>query len=287
MIALQSVNSLSEAWVLALERVLPEPRGRLVHLVITVTQPGGEVAAVRQVLDTALEVSGSLEVATVAETIFPRSLYPNPAVNWRPDLSRPEVQGLDAAAAALYDSYTAILPHLVTVSANRSGTYFGRMVSWPGKAEGGVNQLAARVTALRREHAAGRRCNNTLDVDIAADSEEDLRGLQVYAATDKRMRGFPCLTHIDFTLHEGRLHCLAVYRHQYLIEKAYGNMLGLSWLLGFLCQQTGYAPGELVVHATMADAQLGTSSTVRDIARDARLALGVVSQTHEPQTVLA
>jgi thymidylate synthase len=74
---------------------------------------------------------------------------------------------------------------------------------------------------------------------------------------DKRRRGFPCLTHIDFTLHDGRLHCMAVYRHQYLIEKAYGNMLGLSRLLGFVCQQTGYEAGELVVHATMADAQRG------------------------------
>ena len=107
---------------------------------------------------------------------------------------------------------------------------------------------------------AARNTHNALDIDIAADAlpgGEDLRGLQVYAATDRRTRSFPCLTHIDLTLHRGRLHAMAVYRHQYLIEKAYGNLLGLSWLLQFLCQQTGYTMGELVVHATLADSQGG------------------------------
>lgn len=97
--------------------------------------------------------------------------------------------------------------------------------------------------------------------------------MQIYAATDRRRRGFPCLTHVDLTLHDGRLHCLAVYRHQYFIEKSYGNMLGLSAMLQFLCQQSGYALGELVVHATMADAQRRGFSGVARLAADARGAL--------------
>jgi thymidylate synthase len=132
------------------------------------------------------------------------------------------------------------------------------MVTWPGKEAGGVNQLASRIARLRAEKTAGRRTHNTLDIDAAADAladEEDIRGVQVYAATDRRTRGFPCLTHIDLTLHRGRLHMTAVYRHQYLIDKAYGNLLGLSWLLAFLCQQTGHELGELVVHATLGDTQ--------------------------------
>jgi hypothetical protein len=66
---------------------------------------------------------------------------------------------------------------------------------------------------------------------------------------------------------------MAVYRHQYLVEKAYGNMLGLSALVQFLCQQSGYEPGELVVHATMADAQRGDFPGVARLAADARAAL--------------
>lgn len=274
MIALPVVASLSEAWVLGLERVVDEPGGRLVHLVLTVKDPGAENPAVRRVLDEALDEAGSQSVDTVAETIFPSSLYPDPEFAWLPGISQDKEAELDAAADSLYASYTEMLPLLLTASGNRLGTYFARMVTWPGKAAGGVNQLALRIAALRSEHSAGRRRNNTIDIDVAADAvcgADELHGLQVYAATDNRRRGFPCLTHVDLTLHDGQLSLLAVYRHQYLIDKAYGNMVGLSRLLAFLCQQTGYAPGELVVHATMADAQRRAAGA--QLAADARSAL--------------
>jgi hypothetical protein len=277
MIALPTVASVSEAWVLALERVVAEPGGRLVHLVSTVTDPGAELPPVRHVLDAALEAANSQAVDTVAGTIFPSSLYPDPGYDWMPGIAADKEAELDAAAEALYANYCDILPMLLTASGNNRGTYFARMVSWPGKEAGGPNQLADRIVTLRAEHRAGRQRNNTLDVDVAADSQEPLRGVQVYAATDKRRRGFPCLTHIDLTLHDGRLHCMAVYRHQYLIDKGYGNMLGLSALLRFLCQQTGYEAGELVVHATMADAQRGDFPRVPGLAVEARSALDAAS----------
>lgn len=272
MIAMPPATSVSEAWALGLERVAAESGGRLVHLVSTVTEPGAEIAPVRHVLDAALEAAGRQSVETVAETIFPSSLYPDPGFDWMPGLAAEKEAELDAAADALYSGYCDILPLLLTAAGNSRGTYFGRMVSWPGKEAGGPNQLADRVTALRSEHRAGRRRNNTLDMDVAADSQH-LRGVQIYAATDRRRRGFPCLTHVDLTLHDGRLHCLAVYRHQYFVDKAYGNMLGLSAMLQFLCQQSGYAPGELVIHATMADAQRGEFPNVPQLAVDARVAL--------------
>lgn len=287
MIALPAAASVSEAWVLAVERVVGEPGGRLVHLVATVSDLGAEDPAIRHVLDDALERAGSQSVDTVAETIFPSSLYPDPGYDWLPGISPDKEAELDAAADALYVSYVDMLPLLLTASGNSRGTYFARMVTWPGKTAGGVNQLASRVTALRSEHTAGRRRNNTIDIDVAADAACDAdavpRGLQVYAATDNRRRGFPCLTHVDLTLHDGRLNLLAVYRHQYLIDKAYGNMVGLSRLLAFLCQQTGYAPGELVVHATMADAQRRDFPAGARLAAAARSALDDASAPAESQ----
>ena len=101
---------------------------------------------------------------------------------------------LDRAAESLYDAYNDMLPLLRTVNANKRGTYFSRMITWPGKEPGGVNQLSARIERLRAEHRAGRQTHNTLDIDAAADAiadVEDLRGVQVYAATDRRTRGFP------------------------------------------------------------------------------------------------
>lgn len=273
MIAMPAVASLSEAWLLGLERVAAAPDGRLVHLVSTVTEPGSEIASVRHVLEACLETAGKYSIDTVAETIFPSSLYSDPGFDWTPGIEAEKQKELDAAAEALYSSYCEMLPLLLTAAGNNRGTYFGRMVSWPGKSAGGPNQLADRVKALRSEHRVGHQRNNTLDMDIAADSEQPLRGVQIYAATDRRRRGFPCLTHVDLTLHDGRLHCLAVYRHQYFIEKAYGNMLGLSAMLQFLCQQSGYAMGELVVHATMADAQQRGFPGVARLAAEARSAL--------------
>jgi len=273
MIPMPTVASVSEAWVLGLERVVAAPGGRLVHLVSTVVEPGAEIAPVRHVLDAALDVAGKHSVHTVAETIFPSSLYPDPGFDWMPGIAVEKEAELDAAADALYSSYCDMLPLLLTAAGNSRGTYFGRMVSWPGKAAGGPNQLADRIRALRSEQRAGHQRNNTLDMDIAADSQEPLRGVQIYAATDRRRRGFPCLTHVDLTLHDGRLHCLAVYRHQYFIEKAYGNILGLSAMLQFLCQQSGYALGELVVHATMADAQRSQFPGVARLTAEARAAL--------------
>lgn len=68
---------------------------------------------------------------------------------------------------------------------------------------------------------------------------------------------------IDLTLLDGTLHCTAVYRHRYLIAKAYGNLVGVSDLMHFLCEQTGAECGELVVHATLADARSGQGPKLR------------------------
>lgn len=274
---LPPVRSVSESWLLSLERTAEAPGGRAVHVISTVTEPGAEIEAVRSVLDDALETAGAQSVETVAETIFPNSIYPDPGVDWSPGLPAAERDRLDGAAEALYAAYSDMLPLLLTANGNRSGTYFSRMISWPGKRSGGFNQLAARIERLRGEHAAGKRTHNALDMDLAADAlvddpedEDDVRGIQVYAATDRRTRAFPCLTHIDLTLYEGRLHAMAVYRHQYLIDKAYGNLLGLSWLMHFLCQQSGFDVGELVVHATFADTQVRSRALA--LCREARAA---------------
>ncbi len=255
---LQSAAPLSEGWIRTLEATRGGRGGRLVHVVTAIAEPGPEVPGVRVTLDKFLADRGLQSIDTVAETIFPSSLYDDPGFSWEPSLSTREEEVLDHAARDLYGRYTDILPLLRTVRANRSGTYFSRMITWPGREEGGTNQLDLRIKGLRSEARARRRTNNTLDIDLAADSldvEPPLPGVQVYAAKDKRHRGFPCLTHIDLTLHHGLLHCTAVYRHQYLIQKAYGNLVGLAGLMTFLCQQGGCVPGELAVHATMADAE--------------------------------
>ena len=254
---LAATKTLSESWVQALTHTIGQRNGRCVNLVMTVENPGSEDEAIRDMLDLALDEAGDQGVETVAGTIFPNPLYQSPGFSWWPNLNGQAVRELDAAAHNLYERYVGMLPTLLRFPGNSRGTYFARMISWPGKKAGGTNQLDLRISRIRSEFANGRRTNNTLNIDIGADAleSEPLAGVQVYSPTDQRTRGFPCLVHIDLTLVDGTLHCTAVYRHQYLITKAYGNLVGLSRLMHFLCEQTGAACGELVVHATLADSE--------------------------------
>ena len=266
---LDATSTLSEAWSQALAHAASQPHGRCVNLVMTIEKPGAEDEAAREVIDTALNAAGDPSVETVAGTIFPAALYSGPGFSWSPDLDEPAVRALDAAALNLYERYAGMLPKLLKFPGNSRGTYFARMITWPGKKAGGTNQLDLRISRIRSEFARGNRTNNTLDIDIGADAllPETLAGVQLYAPKDQRMRGFPCLVHIDLTLFEDTLHCTAVYRHQYLITKAYGNLVGLSRLMHFLCEQTGAQCGELVVHATLADAEPGHPAKPRDLVQ--------------------
>jgi hypothetical protein len=255
-----------------------------VHVLTTITDPGAEEPSIRAGIDHVLEHNRGRaprqSVDTVAGTIFPADLYIDVGVRWRPDLDAEEAGALDDAASDLYSNYETMLPLLRTADANHSGTYFSRMAMWPGKEPGGVNQLADRIRYLRGHRTRGVMTNNALDIAVGGEADLPDIGLQVYAATDRRQRSFPCLVHIDLTLLHGRLSMLAVYRHQFLITKAYGNMMGLSNLLAFLAQQSGFEVGELAVHATVADderAAYGGASGVAEIiarVRDAALVAG-------------
>lgn len=266
---LNPTKTVSEAWLQALTRTASQRNGRCVHLVMTVENPGSEDEAIRGALDQALDATEAQSVETVAGTIFPKPLYESPGFSWSPDLDEPDVRTLDNAARDLYQRYEQMVPLLLQFRGNSKGIYFSRMISWPGKEPGGTNQLDLRISRIRSELANGRRTNNTLDIDIGADAlaSEPLAGMQIYAPSDNRTRGFPCLVHIDLTLFDGTLHCTAVYRHQYLITKAYGNLVGLSRLMYFLCEQTGADCGELVVHATLADAEPGHRARPRELVQ--------------------
>lgn len=280
---IEPAESLSEAWLRTLDHV-HAAGGYAINVMSTVTKPlAPEDPSIRAAIDTVLDGGNRAgtrvqEVDTVAGTIFPSDLYVDPQLVYSSDLEEADKMTLDLAASDLYEAYLDMLPVLVTDLANARGTYFGRMISWPGRTGGGRNQLADRVTTLRRAHDLNQRKRNLEDIVIGGEgeglTEDSFAGVQVYAASDRRSRGFPCLVHIDLTVFDGCLSMAAVYRHQYLVTKAYGNLLGLSRLLGFLAQQSGYAVGELVVHATMADTEQGTynKAGITELATAARMA---------------
>jgi hypothetical protein len=272
------VANISDAWIDVLAAMNSEPGGTATNVMVTVEQPTApDIAEVRSVLDSTLGARAQHSVATVANTLFPSAFYADPGYDWAPTLPEEAIEALDASANALYKEYIEILPSLKRVKANQTGTYFARMVSWPGKTGDGTNQLADRIHYFRRSRLRGESTQNSSDIAISGDGEAASAGagLQEYAASDRRQLGFPCLVHIDLSAHNGVLSLTAVYRHWHLVTRGYGNMIGLAQLLQFLAQQTGYAVGELVVVAGYANAERGSyggQSGINSLLTDARTA---------------
>lgn len=260
-------DSLGLAWVDTFRRVA-DLGGKAVNVTMTVRNPSApEIPELRAALDQHLVArrgaGGRVQsVTTVASTIFPGALYADPGMTWAADDPAAE-KALDRAANRLYSRYLRNLPTLVKVHVgNRKGTYFGRLIAWEGPGTT-INQLDDRITSFRKLHRANYSAWNTNDLAIGREAEDvhelvGASGLDIYRVTDHRhyiSQGFPCLVHIDITLFENRIHMLALYRHQYLVTKAYGNLLGLVRLQRFLGQQTGYQVGELTMQAGFSDAE--------------------------------
>ncbi len=259
---IEPTGNLADAWLDTLAFTNSQSGGTATNVMMTVTQPTDPGhAVVHAALDDVLLSKGLHPVTTVANTLFPAALYPDPGFNWRPDLSETDARKLDTAAETLYTEYGRILPLLRRHNGNHSGTYFSRMITWPGNAGNGRNQLDDRIHYLRIARANRQMTHNADDIAIAGDAElEDpiLSGIQEYAASDIRQIGFPCLVHIDLSVHAGAFSLTAIYRHWHLVTRAFGNLVGLARLQRFLAQQTGYEVGELVVLAGYANAERST-----------------------------
>lgn len=258
-------GSISQAWLQTLKVVNAQPHGKMVHVLTSASRPWlPEDTVIRAALDRTLVPTSrrprTQSVDTIANTIFPLSLYPDPKKEWSPVRGADNVP-IDDAAKSLYANYAKIFPSLRKAHhENKKGTYFARMISWPGKTMDGTNQLERRLQHLRSMKSGNKSAFNASDIALgepSPDEEDHDLGVNIYAATDHRTRSFPCLVHVDVGVYQNKLNVLGVYRHQYLIQKGYGNMIGLARLQRFLAQQSGYEVGELAVQATFATAEQG------------------------------
>lgn len=206
-------GNLSLAWGRAVRLVASRGRSEVGSLTIAVTGFSLEGAAlenarVRLELDKLLRVRGHRTIETVASTIFPSSL-------WNPSAPR----------ADLFDRYARIVPKVRKVRANIHGTYFERMVA--GGPPGKENQLDFAINTFMRRNGVRR---SVLQVGIF-DPHKD------HSAS--ALRGFPCLQHVTFAPTVDGLFLNAFYATQYMIERAYGNYLGLCRLGQFLGHELG------------------------------------------------
>jgi hypothetical protein len=279
-------TDIGAAWLAAF-RALHAQKGSIVNLAVDITAPMSEDVGVRHAIEDTLvglrdshrDFAGVQSMHTVANTVFPISLYRH---------------GAEGAASRFIANALKGEQNRRHASHRRWGTYLGRLVAYPARDGQATNQLAIN---LERLSGKDRQWSDLYEVPIASpDGDhydpdwEDLSrsssatgGAVLHGDTrlDPLRRGGPCLAHISLTLDGGVVSMLALYRRHSYVTRAYGNFLGLSRLLYFMAHESGHDVGNLMVvtgHATVdapgranllvaAEAAAGTSTPIEIGAR--------------------
>lgn len=259
-------DNVSTAWVAALEALLAAG-GDVVNLTVAIDDPTVEHAGVREVLDRfngdrrKVDRKAVELVSTVANTLFPAAWY-------RQHL------GI-AAEEHMYSLERTARP--VSRKRNRTGTYFERMVAWPGPKGAEFNQLDQVVRRLRSARAQGAQRGNAYEIGLAMPADEAIAVPVMVGGKDRQTRGFPCLSHMSFSLSKGVVHLSALYRSHDFISRAYGNYVGLGRVLQFVAQQSGLPVGEVTCLSSAATAEIGKTGVgkqaVNGLLDDCRTAL--------------
>lgn len=207
-------ENLSRAWGRAVRPMLGRGGvGEIAPLCVSISGFDDGVAredtSIREALDGALAAGNNQDCHTVANTLFPESLWNS-----------------SAPRAALFKRYAFSLPRLLKASKkNRHGMYFQRLV------EGGPakhpNQLDFVIETYLSRKGVRR---SALQVAVYNPLLDQTKAAQ---------RGFPCLQHVTFAPVGGGLNVNAFYATQYAFERAYGNYLGLCRLGRFMAHELG------------------------------------------------
>ncbi len=198
---------------------------------------------IRKALDRTLKAEGKFSTRTCAMTIFPFDFWRNEG--------EPHVEELSEAYLLRY------LPRLQArdPSHNGRGVYFQRMIAFQGtKQKGGSvflqgkNQLAHLVAIWHQAASKGCRPRRSALQVAIFDPVRDHTG--------SALSGFPCLQQVSLGYDENGLILNAYYPTQYILDRAYGNYLGLSHLGYFLARELGLEFVRLnctVVHPELGD----------------------------------
>jgi hypothetical protein len=224
-----SDTNLSRAWAKVLVYAIDHPGTEISPLIISLTDFGGhdsipELPAVRDALDAMLRDRNDFEVATVANTIFPQSV-------WRISAGDRHV---------LYEEYIDAFPRYAAMEPmNRHGTYFSRLIAF--NLDGKTGERLAQLAGVPKN-------GNQLEYVIELLAEGSVRRDSAFQASIfdptrdhsiQPYKVFPCMQHLTFIrLDGGGLGLNAFYATQQIVRKAYGNLLGLCRLGHFVASQT-------------------------------------------------
>ncbi len=183
-----------------------------------------ENPAIRQAVNTLLADQCLESVGNTASTIFPYRIWRNRGMprdvffRWYQEILYPRIRRRRRA--------------------NQYGVYFYRMINFvgskgnqPGGQSESINQLEYVISCFLAAKARGSGIRNSaLQVACFDPLKDDTRQV---------MRGFPCLQQVGFTYSGNELSVHAFYPTEYIVDRGYGNYLGLSHLGLFMAEQMG------------------------------------------------
>lgn len=211
-----SDTNLSHAWARSLWYVFKNPGDEIKPLVVSITgfdEDGmpNEDGDIRAALDVFLKAHGKWNVEIVAFTIFPQRYW--------------QIAGGDRER--LYEIYMDAFPRLQAKNRreNGRGLYFERLINYGrGPCEG--NQLKFIIN----EYLTRGRRRSKFQASVC-DPERDQNSLP--------RQIFPCLQQVSFVPTDDGLVLNAFYAMQYLVQRGYGNFLGLAHLGAFMAHEMG------------------------------------------------
>jgi thymidylate synthase len=191
--------------------------------------------AVITLLDKFLKAHGENPIITVANTIFPQSLY------------------LAHGVPAFYDVYLRDFDRLTDTK--RWGRYFERMVRpRVGKDGNPYRPLERIIDKLKNQKHARTPFKAAYEITLY---DPDL--------DHKRYRDGPCLSFLSFKRHPERgLMLTAIYRNHSYITRCLGNLIGLGRLQAFVAKEAGMKLGSLTCISTHAELDTGDGWGIRD-----------------------
>lgn len=216
-------SNLSEAWGDLFLRLMARGASNLGPVVLSIGGFDGELPledmAIRESLDELLAEEDLPSCDATAMTIFPYKTWVR--------RNRPPCGAFSSLCI------DRLLPRMKSRSAlNNKGTYFERMMSYQGVRTDGtdrcVNQLDFVVELMNRDRRQRESAIQIACFDPAKDH------------TGQPVRGFPCLQQIGISYGDGNgIAINGFYPTQYVVDRGYGNYLGLCQLGSFIAHETG------------------------------------------------
>ena len=179
----------------------------------------------------------------VADTIFPSGMYLRNKRDW--SLMRNEY----------LEKYEWIKGH----SSNAWGTYAHRLLHRELLSGEIIDPLGCVIDKINKWVI---ELNKPYKASYEIDFFDESLDVSIYRGTTDRNRpyGGPCLSHLSFKVDaDKRLHITALYRSHYYLEKALGNLFGLSRLLRAMCEQTNLRAGSMTCLSTYGLLDTGAS----------------------------